>query len=104
MDKSEQSSMDGASKADMATSKNPQQKGNTPSMDSAKAPGALAKQGAKIVPRGMERDVPGRAGAATAEAGRGEATEAPYEKVRELLMVSAVEIHSCCLAETLQAE
>ncbi|NXS84586.1 RAD9B protein, partial [Erpornis zantholeuca] len=83
------------SNADMATCKEPQQKGNTPSTDSAKPPSALANQEAKSVPRGMEREVPGRAGAATAEAVGGEATEAPYEKVRELPMVSAVEPHSC---------
>ncbi|NWZ43671.1 RAD9B protein, partial [Brachypodius atriceps] len=71
------------SKADTATSTKPQQKGNTPSMDSAKPPSALAKQEVKNIPRGSEREVPGRAGAATANAGR-EATEAPYEKVREL--------------------
>lgn len=87
--------MDGASKADSATSKKPQQKGNTPSMDSAKPPSALAKQEVKNIPRGTERDVPGRAGAATAEAAGEEATEAPYEKVRELPTVSAVEPHSC---------
>ncbi|NXD50743.1 RAD9B protein, partial [Corvus moneduloides] len=72
------------SKADMAASKKPQQKGNTPSMDSAKPPSALANQEVESIPRGTERDVPGRAGAATAEAVGGEATEAPYEKVREL--------------------
>ncbi|XP_068886538.1 cell cycle checkpoint control protein RAD9B isoform X3 [Aphelocoma coerulescens] len=100
MDKSEQTSVDGASKADMAASKKPQQKGNTPSTDSAKPPGALANQEVKSIPRGTERDVPGRAaGAATAEAAGGEATEAPYEKVRELPVVSALEPHSCCLAE-----
>lgn len=99
MDKSEQTSMDGASKADTAASKKPQQKGNTPSMDSAKPPSALAKQEVKSIPRDTERDVPGRAGAAMAEAAGGEATEAPYEKVRELPMMSAVEPHSCCLAE-----
>ncbi|NXV05457.1 RAD9B protein, partial [Cettia cetti] len=77
------------------TSKKPQ-KGNTPSMDSAKAPSAFAKQEVKNTPRGTERDAPGRAGAATAKAAGGEATEAPYEKVRELPTVSAVEPHSCC--------
>ncbi|NXT70344.1 RAD9B protein, partial [Chaetops frenatus] len=87
------------SNADTATSKKPQQKGNTPSMDSAKPPSALAKQEVESIPRGTERDVPGRAGAATAEAAGGEATEAPYEKVRELPTVSALEPHSCCLAE-----
>ncbi|NWW02855.1 RAD9B protein, partial [Oreocharis arfaki] len=81
--------------ADMAASKKPQQKGNTPSMHSAKAPSALAKQEVKSLPRGTERDVPGRAGAATAKAAGGEATGAPYEKVREPPMVSAVEPHSC---------
>ncbi|NWW63053.1 RAD9B protein, partial [Ifrita kowaldi] len=87
------------SNTDTAASKKPQQKGNTPSTDSAKPPSALAKQEVKSIPRGTERDVPGRAGAATAEAAGGEATEAPYEKVRELPVVSAVEPHSCCLAE-----
>ncbi|NXK64192.1 RAD9B protein, partial [Sylvietta virens] len=87
------------SNADTAASKKPQQKGNTPSMGSAKPPSALAKQEVKSIPRGTERDVPGRAGAATAEAAGGEATEAHYEKVRELPTVSAVEPHSCCLAE-----
>lgn len=91
--------MDGASNAATAASKKPQQKGNTPSMDPAKPPSALAKQEVKNIPRGTERDVPGRAGAATAEAVGGEATEAPYAKVRELPMVPAVEPHSCCLAE-----
>lgn len=84
MDKSDQTSTDGASKADTAASKRPQQKGNTPSVDSAKPSTALAKQEVKNIPRGRERDVPGRARAATAEAARGEAREAPYEKVREL--------------------
>ncbi|NXW67462.1 RAD9B protein, partial [Hirundo rustica] len=64
-------------KADTAASKKPQQKGNTPSMGSAKPSSDSAKQEVKNTPRGSERDVPGRAGA-------GEATEAPYEKVREL--------------------
>ncbi|XP_066056059.1 cell cycle checkpoint control protein RAD9B [Chamaea fasciata] len=77
MDKSDQTSMDGASKADTAASKKPQQKGNTQSRDSA-------KQEAKTIPRGTERDVPGRAGAARAEAAGGEATEAPYEKFHSL--------------------
>ncbi|NXA66497.1 RAD9B protein, partial [Mohoua ochrocephala] len=85
--------------ADTAASKKPQQKGNAPSMDSAKPPSALAKQEVKSIPRGTERAVPGRAGAATAEAAGREATEAPHEKVRELPTVSAVEPHSCCLAE-----
>lgn len=84
MDKSDQTSMDGASKADTAPSKRPQQKGNTPNVDSAKPSTALAKQEVKNIPRGRERDVPGRARTATAEAARGEAREAPYEKVREL--------------------
>ncbi|NXO95847.1 RAD9B protein, partial [Certhia brachydactyla] len=79
---------------DSNTSKKQQQKGNTPSMDSAKPPNALAKQEVKNIPRGTERDVPGRAGAATAKAA-GEATEAPNEKVRELPKVSAVGTHSC---------
>lgn len=81
MDKSDQTSMDGASNAATVTSKKPQQKGNTPSMDPAKSPSALANQEVKNIPRGTERDVPGRAGAATAQAA-GEATEAPYAKVR----------------------
>ncbi|NWY73760.1 RAD9B protein, partial [Erithacus rubecula] len=80
--------------ADTATSKKPQQKGNTPSMISAKPSNALAKQEVKNIPRGSERDVPGRAGAAMAKAAGGKATEAPYEKVRELPTVPAVEIHS----------
>ncbi|XP_033374122.1 cell cycle checkpoint control protein RAD9B [Parus major] len=50
MDKSAQTSMDGASNADTATSKRPQQKGNTPSMHSAKAPSALEKQEIKNIP------------------------------------------------------
>ncbi|XP_072792206.1 cell cycle checkpoint control protein RAD9B isoform X2 [Taeniopygia guttata] len=99
IDKSDQASMDGASNAATATSKKPQQKKNTPSMDPAKPPSALAKQEVKNIPRGTERDAPGRAGAATAEAVGGEATEAPYAKVRELPVVPAVEPHSCCLAE-----
>ncbi|XP_077044189.1 LOW QUALITY PROTEIN: cell cycle checkpoint control protein RAD9B [Agelaius phoeniceus] len=99
MDKSDQTSMDGASKAGTATSKKPQQKGNTPSTDPAKPPSALAKQEVKNVPRGTERDGPGRAGAATAQAAAGEATEAPYAKVRELPMVPALEPHGCCWAE-----
>ncbi|NXD97890.1 RAD9B protein, partial [Chaetorhynchus papuensis] len=74
--------------ADTAASKKPQQKGNTPSVACAKPPSALAKQEVKSIPRGTERDVPGTAGAATAEAVGGEATEAPYEKVRELPMNS----------------
>ncbi|NXI02625.1 RAD9B protein, partial [Pachycephala philippinensis] len=77
------------SNADTATSKKPQQKGNTPSMGSAKPPNALAKQEVKSIPRGMVRDVPGLEGAATAaKAAGGETTEAPYEKVRELPMNS----------------
>ncbi|NXU61488.1 RAD9B protein, partial [Horornis vulcanius] len=74
------------SKAD--TSKKPQQKGNTLSMDSA-------KQEVKNTPRGTERDVPGRAGAATAKAAGGEATEAPYEKVRELPTVILTCTNNC---------
>ncbi|NWV47047.1 RAD9B protein, partial [Daphoenositta chrysoptera] len=81
------------SNADTATSKKPQQKGNTPSMNSAKAPGALAKQEVKSIPRGTERDVPGRAGAATAEAA-GEATEAPYEKNSYLYKYCIFQFHS----------
>ncbi|NXP59916.1 RAD9B protein, partial [Chloropsis cyanopogon] len=77
------------SNAVTATSKKPQQRGNTPSTDSAKPPSALAKQEVKNIPRGTERDVPGRAGAATAKAAGGDATEAPFEKVRELPRVSA---------------
>ncbi|KAM4891100.1 cell cycle checkpoint control protein RAD9B [Sylvia borin] len=84
MDKSDQTSTDGVSKADTATSKKPQQKGNPPSTDSAKTPSALARQEVKNIPRDTERDVPGRAGAATAEAAGGEATEAPYEKFHSL--------------------
>ncbi|NWV38793.1 RAD9B protein, partial [Grantiella picta] len=61
----------------------PQQNGNTLSMDSAKPPSALAKQEVRSILRGTERDVPGRAGAATAEAARGEAKEAPYQKVTQ---------------------
>lgn len=90
MDKSDQSSMDGASNAVTATSKKPQQKGNTPSMDPAKPQSALAKPEVKNVPRGTERDVPGRAGAATAQAAGGETTEAPQAKVRELPTVPAL--------------
>ncbi|NXS29828.1 RAD9B protein, partial [Pomatostomus ruficeps] len=66
---------DGAGNADMAASKEPRQKGNAPSRDSAQPPRALAKQEVKSVPRGTERDVPGRAGAATAEAAGGAAME-----------------------------
>lgn len=90
MDNPDQTSMDGASNTDTATSKKPQQKGNTPSMNSA-------KQEVKNIPRDTERDVPGRAGAAMAKAAAGEDTEAPYEKVRELPTGSA-EPHSCCLS------
>ncbi|NWR19903.1 RAD9B protein, partial [Emberiza fucata] len=68
-----------------AASKKPQQKGNTPSTDPAKPQSALAKQEVKNIPKGTERDVPGRAGAATAQAAAGgEASEAPHAKVREL--------------------
>ncbi|NWV18994.1 RAD9B protein, partial [Origma solitaria] len=67
------------SDAETAASKKPQQNGNTLSTDSAKPPSAMAKQDVKNIPRGTEMDVPGRAGAATAEAA-GEATEAPYQK------------------------
>ncbi|TRZ18323.1 hypothetical protein HGM15179_008748 [Zosterops borbonicus] len=84
MDKSDQTSTDGARKADTAASKRPQQNGNTPSVDSAKPPSTLAKQEVKNIPRGTKRDVPGRARAATAEAARGEAREAPYEKFHSL--------------------
>ncbi|XP_053815601.1 cell cycle checkpoint control protein RAD9B isoform X1 [Vidua chalybeata] len=85
MDKSDQASVDGASNAVTAASKKPQQKGTTPSMDPAKPPSALAKkQELQNIPRGTERDVPGRAGAATAEAAGGEATEAPYAKFHSL--------------------
>ncbi|NXY21126.1 RAD9B protein, partial [Atrichornis clamosus] len=62
---------------DRTTSKNPQQNGNTLSKDSA-------EQEVKRIPSATERDVPGRAGTATAEAAGGEATEAPYQKVREM--------------------
>ncbi|NWT83999.1 RAD9B protein, partial [Lanius ludovicianus] len=72
----------------------PQQKGNTPSMDSAKPPSALAKQKVKSNPRGTERDAPGTAGAATAEAGGGEATEAPYEKNSYLYKYCIFQFHS----------
>ncbi|NWU35692.1 RAD9B protein, partial [Hylia prasina] len=82
------------SKADTAASKKPQQKGNTPSTDSAKAPSALAKQEVKNTPRGTERDVPGRAGAATAKAAAGEATEAPYEKNSYLYKYCIFQFHS----------
>ncbi|NXY53051.1 RAD9B protein, partial [Callaeas wilsoni] len=68
--------------ADTAASKKPQETGNTPGMDSAKPPSALEKQEVKSTARGTERDGPGKAGAATAEAA-GEAAEAPYQKVRE---------------------
>ncbi|KAI1233108.1 hypothetical protein IHE44_0006303 [Lamprotornis superbus] len=44
MEKSDQTSMDGASNTDTATSKKPQQQGNTPSINSAKPPSALSKQ------------------------------------------------------------
>ncbi|NXQ23784.1 RAD9B protein, partial [Alaudala cheleensis] len=71
-----------------AASKRPQQKGNTASVDSAKPE-------VKNVPRGTEREVPGRAGTATARAAAGEATEAPYEKVRELPMNSY--LHNYCI-------
>ncbi|NXO11459.1 RAD9B protein, partial [Oriolus oriolus] len=81
------------SNADTTASKKPQQKGNTPSMDSAKLPSALAKQEGKSIPRGTERDVPGRAGAATAEAA-GEATEAPYEKNSYLYKYCIFQFHS----------
>ncbi|OWK61160.1 Cell cycle checkpoint control protein RAD9B [Lonchura striata] len=84
MDKSDQPSMDGTSNAATAASKKPQQKGNTPNMDPAKPQSALAKQEVKNIPRGMERDVPGRAGAATAKAVGREATEAPYAKWDQL--------------------
>ncbi|NXF24437.1 RAD9B protein, partial [Rhodinocichla rosea] len=79
------------SNAVTAASKKPQQKGNTPSMDPAKPLGALAKQEVKNIPRGTERDVPGRAGAATAQAAArgGEATEAPYAKVRRELPMNS---------------
>nr|XP_026651965.1 cell cycle checkpoint control protein RAD9B [Zonotrichia albicollis] len=77
MDKSDQSSTDGASNAVTATSKKPQQKGNTPSTDPAKPPSALAKQEVKNTPRGSERDEPGRAAA-------GEATEAPQAQFHSL--------------------
>ncbi|NXR81373.1 RAD9B protein, partial [Pycnonotus jocosus] len=82
------------SKADTATSKKLQQKGNTPSVDSAKPPSALAKQEVKNIPRGKEREVPGRAGAATAEAAGGKATEAPYEKNSYLYKYCIFQFHS----------
>ncbi|NWV05116.1 RAD9B protein, partial [Ptilonorhynchus violaceus] len=70
------------SNADTAPSKYPQWNGNTPSKDLANPTSALAKQEVKSIPRLTERDVPGRAGAAMAEAAGGEATEAPYQKIR----------------------
>ncbi|XP_048178346.1 cell cycle checkpoint control protein RAD9B [Corvus hawaiiensis] len=103
MDKSEQTSMDGASKADMAASKKPQQKGNTPSMDSAKRPSALANQEVESIPRGTERDVPGRAGAATAEAVGGEATEAPYEKFHSLFFGAVSSKEKEAIGDTFQS-
>ncbi|XP_064249168.1 cell cycle checkpoint control protein RAD9B isoform X6 [Passer domesticus] len=99
MDKCDQTSMDAASNTGTAASRKPQQKGSTPSTDPATPPSGLAKQEVKNIPRGSERDVPGRAGAATAQAAAGEATEAPYAKVRELPTVPAVEPQSCCWAE-----
>ncbi|NWH84145.1 RAD9B protein, partial [Aegithalos caudatus] len=72
----------------------PQEKGNTPSMDSAKPPSALAKPEVKNTPRGTEREVPGRAGAATAQAAQGEATEAPYEKNSYLYKYCIFQFHS----------
>ncbi|NWS06348.1 RAD9B protein, partial [Motacilla alba] len=72
----------------------PQQKGNAPSMGPAKPPGALAKQEVKNIPRGTERDVPGRAGAATAQAAGGEATEAPYAKNSYLYKYCVFQFHS----------
>ncbi|NXH64162.1 RAD9B protein, partial [Rhabdornis inornatus] len=82
------------SNSDTATSKKPQQKGNTPSINSAKPPSALAKQEVKNIPRGTERDVPGTAGAATAKAAGGEATEAPYEKNSYLYKYCIFQFHS----------
>ncbi|NXR88535.1 RAD9B protein, partial [Hypocryptadius cinnamomeus] len=82
------------SNAVTAASKEPQQKGNTPSMDPAKLPSALAKQEVKNIPRGTERDVPGRAGAAMAEAAGGEATEAPYAKNSYLYKYCIFQFHS----------
>ncbi|NWS85612.1 RAD9B protein, partial [Toxostoma redivivum] len=79
---------------DRAASKKPQQKGNTPSTNSAKPPSALAKQEVKSIPRGTERDVPGRAGAAMAKAAGGEATEAPYEKNSYLYKYCIFQFHS----------
>ncbi|NXI84274.1 RAD9B protein, partial [Rhipidura dahli] len=73
------------SNADTAASKQPQQKENTPSRECAKPPSALEKQEAKSIPRGMERDVPGRAGAAR---------EAPYEKNSYLYKYCIFQFHS----------
>ncbi|XP_064249164.1 cell cycle checkpoint control protein RAD9B isoform X2 [Passer domesticus] len=84
MDKCDQTSMDAASNTGTAASRKPQQKGSTPSTDPATPPSGLAKQEVKNIPRGSERDVPGRAGAATAQAAAGEATEAPYAKFHSL--------------------
>ncbi|NXO29421.1 RAD9B protein, partial [Cisticola juncidis] len=72
------------SNTDTATSKKPREKGNAPSTDSAKPK-------VKNTPRGRERDVPGRAGAATAA---GEATEAPYEKNSYLYKYCIFQFHS----------
>ncbi|NXU34958.1 RAD9B protein, partial [Drymodes brunneopygia] len=89
------------SNTDTAASKRPQ-KGNTP-----KPASALAKQEIKSIPRGTERDVPGRAGAATVQAA-GQATEAPYEKVRELptfhsLFFGAVSYKEKAIGDTFQS-
>ncbi|NWV73816.1 RAD9B protein, partial [Dasyornis broadbenti] len=72
----------------------PQQNRNTPSLGPAKPPSATAKQGVKSIPRGTERDVPGRAGAAPAEAEGGGATEAPYQKNSYLYKYRVFQFHS----------
>ncbi|NXG98649.1 RAD9B protein, partial [Loxia leucoptera] len=82
------------SNAATVASKKPQQKGNTPSMDPAKPPSALANQEEKNIPRSSERDVPGRAGAAMAQAAGGEATEAPYAKNSYLYKCCIFQFHS----------
>ncbi|KAF4790523.1 cell cycle checkpoint control protein RAD9B isoform X1 [Turdus rufiventris] len=82
-----QTSRDGASNTNTATSKKPQQKENTPSMNSA-------KQEVKNIPRDTERDVPGRAGAAMAKAAAEEDTEAPYEKNSYLYKYCIFQFHS----------
>ncbi|NXU13777.1 RAD9B protein, partial [Pardalotus punctatus] len=82
------------SKAETAASKKQQQNGNTLSTDSAKHPSPVGNQEVKSIPRGTERDVPGRAGAATAEAAGGEAMEAPYQKNSYLYKYCISQFHS----------